>query len=185
MITEYKAPEKEIYSHDKKYIKIFLAGSIEMGRADDWQRAIVEALKHRIKNPDFEICIFNPRRDNWDSSWEQSIDNQPFKEQVQWELSHIDRSKIIAFYFQPGTLSPISLYELGVVSNSSFVNKKDVIILCPEGYHRKGNVDVSAEWYNMQLTKDFEDFVNQIEAAILHEIKQIKIFGYNKNADQI
>lgn len=184
MVTEYKAPEKEIYVTGKKYIKIFLAGSIEMGKADDWQNSVVEALKHRIKDANFEICIFNPRRDNWDSSWQQSIENQQFKEQVQWELSHIDRSNIVAFYFQPGTISPISLYELGVVSIPSSESKKNIIILCPEGYHRKGNVDVSAQWYDMQLTNSFEDFVSKIEEAIIREIQHIKTFGYYYYKDQ-
>lgn len=58
------------------YKTVFLAGSIEMGKAEDWQQKIIEAVK------DFKVVIFNPRRDNWDSGWIQSIDNPKFREQV-------------------------------------------------------------------------------------------------------
>ena len=46
---------------------VFLAGSIEMGVAIDWQTAITSSAKLANKN----ICFFNPRRDSWDSSWKQ------------------------------------------------------------------------------------------------------------------
>ena len=56
--------------------KVFLAGSIEMGAAEDWQRLAEETLA------DCEVTIFNPRRDDWDSSWEQRIHNPEFNHQV-------------------------------------------------------------------------------------------------------
>jgi len=39
---------------------IFLAGSIEMGKAEDWQKKVESLLKNE------NIVIFNPRRDDWD-----------------------------------------------------------------------------------------------------------------------
>ncbi len=63
--------------------RIFLAGSIENGTAEDWQENVTNRLS-KIEKP---IVVFNPRRTSWDASWEQSIKNLLFKEQVDWELS--------------------------------------------------------------------------------------------------
>lgn len=59
-MKEIKAPNK---ISDAGHT-IFLAGSIEMGKAENWQDKVVRLLK------DKEVIIFNPRRDDWDSSWE-------------------------------------------------------------------------------------------------------------------
>ena len=44
---------------------LFLAGSIEMGTAEDWQAALTTRLA------DFPVVILNPRRDDWDATWRQ------------------------------------------------------------------------------------------------------------------
>lgn len=59
---------------------VFLAGSIEMGRALDWQQTVEAALDR------YPATILNPRRDDWDTSWEQSIAHPQFAAQVRWEL---------------------------------------------------------------------------------------------------
>ena len=82
-------------------LDIFLAGSIEMGTAGDWQTQVYDLLPE-----DSHINVFNPRRRDWDSSWKQSKDNPQFYEQVNWELDHIEQSQIVFFYFDPDTKSP-------------------------------------------------------------------------------
>ena len=110
---------------------VFLAGSIEMGLAEDWQVAIQGRLI------DSGITVFNPRRDDWNPNWEQRADNPPFREQVEWELNALDKSDLILMYLQPGTKSPISLLELGLYASSG-----KLLVCCPEGFWRKGNVDI-------------------------------------------
>ena len=39
--------------------KVFLAGSIEMGRAGDWQQDVQDALA------DLDVVLLNPRRADW------------------------------------------------------------------------------------------------------------------------
>jgi len=115
---------------------LFLAGSIEMGSAEDWQHKVTNALS------DIEhLVIFNPRRDDWDSSWLQDINNTPFRNQVMWELDALARADKIFMFFSPGTRSPISLLELGL-----FI-AKDIYVCCPEGFWRKGNVDIVCSVY--------------------------------------
>ena len=113
--------------------KLFLAGSIEMGTAVDWQKQ----LEAEADNDN--VIILNPRRDDWDSSWKQSKDNDNFREQVEWELRAQEEADLIVMYFAPGTQSPITLLELGLFHD------KNMVVCCPEGYWRKGNVDIVCE----------------------------------------
>ena len=146
---EVKVPNK--WESKDGYVSVFLAGSIEMGNADDWQARCIKELA------DYPIFFINPRRDNWDSSLEQSIDEPQFKEQVTWELGSLDKSDFIVIYFDPTTKSPISLLELGI---HSCCNPEKLIVLCPEGFWRKGNVDIVCEYYGVKQVKDFDDLLS-------------------------
>ena len=65
-----------------------------------------------------------------------------FVEQVQWEISNILAADLIIFFIQSGPLSPITLYELGLVSIAVKEKKKKAIVCCETGFWREGNVDV-------------------------------------------
>lgn len=69
---------------------VFLAGSIEMGKAVDWQTRVTKALE------DLDCVVLNPRRDDWDSSWEQKKENAQFRQQVEWELAALEHAQVIA-----------------------------------------------------------------------------------------
>ena len=129
---------------------VFLAGSIEMGTAENWQNKVEKLLE------DTDWIILNPRRDDWDSSWEQSIENREFYEQVNWELRGLEMSDMAIMYFAPGTKSPISLLEFGLLAGSE---PGKLLVVCPEGFWRKGNVDIVCERY---FIKQF----NTIEMAV-------------------
>lgn len=137
----------------KGFISMFLAGSIEMGTAEDWQAKVQNIFEKT------DIVLYNPRRDNWDSSWEQSIDNPNFKEQVTWELDHIEKSDYVVIYLDPKTKSPISLLELGVLTKTP--NK--VLVCCPKGFWRKGNVEVVCDRYGIGLIEDEKYFYIALE----------------------
>ena len=124
-----------IEEHDYMKHMVFLAGSIEMDTAEDWQSKISEKLMTID-----DVTILNPRRKIWDNSWVQTINNPYFVEQVTWELNGIEKADTVIFYFDPKTKSPITLMELGIVSQ--LPSDKNVIVCCPEGFWRKGNVDI-------------------------------------------
>jgi len=132
-------------------INIFLGGSIEMGKAVEWQKDVVESLS------DLPVQLLNPRRDDWDNSWEQSIDNPEFKKQVEWELNSLELSDIIIFYIDPNTKSPITLMELGIHSKS---NK--AIVFCPDGFWRKGNIDVLCNFYEIKQVNSFKELIDEV-----------------------
>lgn len=151
-------PKNRVYSD--KSIKIFLAGSIEMGKAEDWQAAIPELFKDRN-----DLTFFNPRRDDWDNSWEQKESNPQFNYQVNWELDHLDKADIIFMYFSPETKSPISLLELGL-----YANLEKMIVCCPDSFYRKGNVDIVCSRFNIPVYNTMEAAVGRLRS----ELKNIK-----------
>lgn len=146
--------------------KIFLAGSIEMDKAIDWQAYITKAIELKAPELKNDVIVYNPRRDNWDSTWKQSKEDKNFVKQVEWELEHIEKANLVVFFLEPGTKSPISLAELGIVGHDSFVMKKKVIVLCPEGFYRKGNVDIIVDWFDMHSAKNMEDLIEQTIISI-------------------
>lgn len=133
---------------------VFLAGSIEMDKADNWQTKFIDAI-------DGNILVLNPRRDAWDSSWEQSIDNPQFVEQVTWELDMLDAATTIVMYFDPATKSPISLLELGL-----FARTGKMLICCPEGFWRKGNVYVVCKRFNVPVFETFSELIEGFKARV-------------------
>lgn len=130
---------------------VFLAGSIEMGKAEDWQKTAEKFLV------DSGVVAFNPRRDDWDSSWEQKMDNEKFREQVNWELDALDLSDAILMYFSPETKSPISLLELGLYAHTG-----KMFVVCPEGFWRKGNVDIVCARYSVPMFNTIDDALGAI-----------------------
>lgn len=148
-----KAPNTiKPYSPHKR---IFLAGSIEMGKAENWQEKVTKELSGRI------VTVLNPRRDDWDSSWVQSIDNEQFREQVEWELDALELADIIALYFDPLTKSPISLLELGL-----FARRAKLIVCCPEGFWRKGNVDIVCRYYGIPIVDSQAALIEAIHTRL-------------------
>lgn len=151
-MQEFKAPEEITFS----FTSIFLAGSIEMGKAELWQDTFVKRFA------DTDCVIYNPRRDDWDSSWEQTKENAQFREQVEWELNALQLSQLIVVYFDPNTQSPITLMELGLHARSA----KNMIVCCPEGYFRKGNVDIVCEKYGVKQAKNFDELLSMARTTM-------------------
>ena len=135
-------------------LSIFLAGSIEMGAASDWQTALTTRLPPGL-------IVLNPRRDAWDASWRQSIDDLRFREQVAWELDGLERADVIAMWFVPDTRAPITLLELGLHARGG-----KLVVGCPDGYWRKGNVEVVCARYGIPLVTELADLIQAIRQRV-------------------
>lgn len=133
---------------------VFLAGSIEMGAAEDWQTRLGAALADRA------VALLNPRRDEWDASWRQSIDEPKFREQVEWELDGLARADVIAMWFAEATRSPITLLELGLHAAGG-----KLIVGCPPGFWRRGNIEVVAARYRIPLHATWDEFSAAVVTA--------------------
>lgn len=149
--NEYVVPNEYTWSEN-----VFLAGSIEMGTAKEWQSEIVEKFKNE------NVVFLNPRRDDWDSAWAQSIENEQFREQVEWELKAIHRADVVIFVFDGDTKSPITLLELGnILGRSEFIDQT-IYVYCPNNFWRKGNVDVTCAYYGVIVYDDWDSFMMRL-----------------------
>lgn len=135
--------------------KIFLAGSIDQGKAVDWQAQITDILSSA------PITVFNPRRDNWNADLKQDISNDEFRHQVEWELEHMNLADKILMYYDPNGQAPITLLELGLHAAD-----KKLIVCCPDGYWRKGNVQIVCNSYQIPLYDTMEDFIAAIKSVV-------------------
>ncbi len=141
---------------------LFIAGSIEMGTASRWQDEVIQHLA------DHQGVLLNPRRKEWDSTWEQTIENPHFKEQVVWELQGIEQSDYVAFYFDPATKSPITLFELGLAIGLG----KQIHLACPHGFWRKGNVDVIASRNSLIVHTSLAAIIDALQATLSNHRKE-------------
>ncbi|MBW1658277.1 nucleoside 2-deoxyribosyltransferase domain-containing protein [Flavobacterium quisquiliarum] len=144
----FRSPEEIPFQNDVK--TIFLAGSIEMDKAINWQLHCEEQLQDKY-------IIFNPRRKEWDSSWSQTIENPNFKEQVNWELNALEKADIIIMYFVANTMSPISLLEFGLYAQS-----KKMKVVVEEDFWRKGNIDIVCERYGVEQFKTLDELIQNL-----------------------
>lgn len=136
----------------------FLAGTIDMGSGPDWQADVERALAP------VEGTIFNPRRDEWDSSWEQTIHHPRFREQVEWELDHLLGADLALFYFAEHSQSPITLLELGLVAAS--LPPERVVVGCGRSFWRRGNVEVVCHRYGLELVDDLPSLIARARAVL-------------------
>lgn len=159
---------------------MFLAGSIEMGKAADWQATLSDRLNVEVEpNLQSHLIVYNPRRTDWDPTWDQSTDHPEFVRQVNWELDNIMEADLAVFVFDPDTKSPITLLELGLVLADP--DGPTAIVLCPKGFWRKGNVDIVIDRYarrnsNVSVVEDMDEMVEailgwsqEVEFEPLHE----------------
>ena len=116
-------------------------------------------MSRRLQGSD--VVILNPRRDEWDATWEQSISNPHFREQVEWELAAQELATMIAMYFEPSTKAPITLLELGLSARSG-----KVVVCCPDGFWRKGNVEVVCAKYGIPMVDTLDDLVAAVGSRI-------------------
>jgi hypothetical protein len=128
-----------------------------MGTAENWQAIVVKRFET------YPITFLNPLRDEWDSSWKQDQKETKFNEQVNWEMNNLEDCDIIFMYFDPGTKSPISLLELGLHASSG-----KMIVVCPDGFWRKGNVEIVCTRFNIPLFNTLEDGMGSLESKIRH-----------------
>jgi hypothetical protein len=130
---------------------IFLAGTIEMGNSKNWQEEVCLALTDKPYN------IYNPRRDDWDASWKPDRSDFQFNEQVNWELDALEQSDLVIMNFLPGSRSPVTLIEFGLLAKT---NK--LMVCCHRAFWRSGNIHVVCEKYKAPLFEDLEELLLNI-----------------------
>ena len=113
-----------------------------------------------------DILILNPRRLAWDKSWEQSITNPLFTEQVEWELDGLDHATYIAMFLSAQSKAPISLLELGLYAKSN-----RLLIACEPNFWRRGNVEVVSNRYNIPLFSSLDELIMALRERLSNPSK--------------
>ncbi|KAF2851015.1 amidase [Plenodomus tracheiphilus IPT5] len=139
---------------------VILYGAILSDPDKDWQTHLAASLS------DLPIAILNPRRDEWDSSWSEDIASPKFKEQVEWEMDYAQVADVIVFYFAPGTLTPVSLLELGMYAGTG-----KAIVCCPKGFYKRGYVQMVCSRYGIGLLESLDELSqNYTMVSSLHRL---------------
>lgn len=136
---------------------VFVGGSIEMGAAREWQAEVIE----RYRDVE-DLLLLNPRRTQWNPTWTQDPSNAELKQQIQWELNGIEKADTVLLYFQAGTMSPITLLELGICLGSG----KLTIVVCEEGFHREANVHWTCDYFGVEVFKTLEAGLAVLDEAL-------------------
>lgn len=139
---------------------VILYGTIESDPALDWQTSLADSLSH------LSVDIINPRCDAWDETWVEDVSDSRFKSQVEWEMDHAKMADVIAFYFKPGTKTPITLLELGMYAGTG-----KAVVCCPEGFYKKGNVQIVCQRYQIDLLENLDELKTAVEKRLLEEFK--------------
>ncbi|PVM90027.1 nucleoside 2-deoxyribosyltransferase domain-containing protein [Caulobacter endophyticus] len=151
--TVVTSPQALPAAHDRP--RVFLGGSIDMGKAVDWQSQMIAALA------DQDVVILNPRRPDWNPAWKPVADEPEFRRQVEWELAALESADVIVLYLTPGSQAPISLLEMGLHARTG-----KLVVLCPEGFWRKGNVDITAQKYGVRQVETLDALIAEVKARL-------------------
>jgi hypothetical protein len=76
-------------------------------------------------------------------------------------MDSLDKADIIFMYFSPETKSPISLLELGAYGANG-----NMIVCCPEGFWRKGNVEIFCTRHNIPMFNTMTEAVGALRTKI-------------------
>jgi len=157
-MIQIQAPDDTVLDN---FVTVFLAGGITS--CHNWQMETIE-LFSKIW-PKNNLAIFNPRRKVWDDT----INN---KEQIEWEFHRIKKTDIVAFWFPPETLCPITLFEygkfLGQASKHSSVFDQMLVVGCHPDYKRKEDVIIQTKLERPdKVAESFEEFNARLLEVII------------------
>lgn len=136
---------------------VFLAGTIDMGESEDWQTLVSERIASKTE------FIYNPRRPEWDATWKQTIDSLEFNNQASWELLMIERADFVLINLLPGSKSPVTMAEFGLCCA---LKPSATIVCCPDGFWRKGNIDIMGERYGVPVYETLDEAVADLSMRL-------------------
>ena len=153
------APDFYPVGLDKHELSIFMAGGIT-GFAD-WQKEFISTFekKHKEIKQRKKIVLFNPRRENFDTS---NINESEI--QIKWEAFYLKHCDMISMWFDDGSEQPICLYELGAWS----MTDKPLFLGSKSTYKRLEDIRIQT-----QIKRPYVRISNDIESLVSDIIRSI------------
>jgi hypothetical protein len=133
---------------------VFLGGAIDNDAPRNWQTFVADILEQRINH----VVLFNPCRVNWTPMGDQTTNNQNLRDQINWELDALMVCDTILMYLLPGSVSPISLLELGLYLRS---NSK-LVVCCPDGFYWQTSIDITCQRAGVQVYRTIEAAIDEV-----------------------
>lgn len=141
--------EDSSYYDNDRYFKIFLAGTIDNGESEDWQKGVYHSLFWMIEpliitygqdyvTPPgkYDVVMYSPRR----SDWKEDATVEDIENQIRWEQDKLEKADLIVMVLQDNSKSPISLLELGLYGREG-----KLICFCTKNFYRYTNVKLTCE----------------------------------------
>lgn len=162
--------EPTIPKSDKPTFSMFLAGTIDLGKSEDWQKKVCDTVE-KLQCRNARLVVFNPRRKEW------SDDEGEMQKQIKWELNHMEKADMIIMFIAKGSKSPISLMELGI-----HAKEKKLVVFCSESFYRFENIEETCKFYNIPLVKtDTADTIIDMLKALEKDITTSTVLTKVKN----
>jgi hypothetical protein len=78
-------------------------------------------------------------------------------------MDHAKVADIIVFHFPPGTLTPVTLLELGMYAGTG-----KAVVCCPEGFYKRGNVQIVCLRYGIDLLESLDDLTKTVRSKLMN-----------------
>lgn len=150
---------------DSSIPSVFLAGTIDDGKSEDWQAKCIIHLESVFD----DICIVNPRRSQWVSMDDNTIQNPELVSQIKFEISNFMRTDTVLLWLEPDSKSPISLLELGILCCDDAERLREglpprLVVYCPHEFYRSANVWTTVETF-VGLDNIFDNSADAVSAV--------------------
>lgn len=130
------------------FTRIFLAGTIDMGKSRDWQTEI----KEWFSGKEGRYLLYNPRRESWNGGAGGEMEYQ-----VSWELEHLEKADYIIMNILGTSKSPITLLEMGLHARSG-----KLYVACEPDFYRYDNVRITCNYYGIPLYSSLEELLEAL-----------------------
>ena len=147
-VAEYQPRWRSHTVDSTRYRTVFLAGTIDMGRSENWQAETIARLRDSAAG---RWLIFNPRRHEFRASPEE------MEYQVRWELEHLEQADRIVMNLLGSSRSPVSLLELGLHARSG-----RLLVACEPAYYRYDNVRITCARYGIPLYDSLDALLKEL-----------------------
>ena len=144
MAQVYTAPA---YIPRENIYTLFLAGAIDMGRAENWQQAVIAGLESRD-----DLIILNPRRVAFNNMSPELAD-----EQMLWEFDALERANTVFMWFPGNSTAHTSFFEAGFYWQSG-----KLFVGADPQYHRYRYLQLMADRYRIELHSSLSMMIDRL-----------------------
>jgi nucleoside 2-deoxyribosyltransferase len=127
---------------------VFLAGTTDSDLSGGWQSKVENELSN------LDVTILNPKLNTWFRPDQQSVQNEAFKSQVDWELTGLENADIVVLCLLEASDSSTTLIEFGLTARTG-----KLIVYCEEYFWRFGNIEVTCHRYDIPMAKSLDELI--------------------------